>query len=124
MKSILLIEDNVDVRESAAELLNLEGFNMITTDCGENALELAEEHLPDIIICDILMPGMSGYNVCATLRQINREIPFIFMTAKSENADRQKAKDIGVENYLIKPFDGYELINCINKCLQVGNEAG
>ncbi|MGZ3835953.1 MAG: response regulator [Mucilaginibacter sp.] len=117
---ILLVEDNEDLRENIAEILFLDGFNVITADCGAEALNLAEEHLPDLIICDIMMPGMDGYTVFKTLNhnRLTYHIPFIFSTAMSENSEKKKAKALGIKNYLVKPFDETELLKCVNKALR------
>ena len=118
-KIILIIEDNELIRENMSELLLLEGFSVITADCGAAAILLAQSQQPDLIICDIVMPGMDGYEVLNILRKnkFTFKIPFLFSTAHSQNRDMQKARLLGIENYLIKPFDGNELINCIEKCL-------
>ena len=118
---ILVIEDNIDFRENVAELLSLEGFKVITADCGMKGLTIAKELLPDLIICDILMNGMNGYEVYAALNQNNRtrNIPFIFSTAMSENSEKNHAKELGVKNYLIKPFDEFELMRCVRRSLRV-----
>jgi CheY-like chemotaxis protein len=118
-RNILIIEDNEVIREGIAELLTLEGFSVITADCGPEAIMLAQGQLPDLIICDIVMPDMDGFEVLIALKQdmFTYLIPFLFSTANSENKDRQKAKALGIENYLVKPFDGHELMNCVEKCL-------
>lgn len=118
-KNILIIDDNELIRESLAELLMLEGFSVSTADCGLAAILLAQSQLPDLIMCDVVMRGMDGYEVLDTLRQsrLTDHIPFFFSTANSENIEVQKAKALGVENYLVKPFDGFELMNCVKKCL-------
>lgn len=119
-KNVLLVEDNDDIRESAAELLVLEGFEITAADSGEKALEMVKTHKPDLIICDIIMSGMDGYQFFTSLQQNEKtkNIPFIFSTAKSEKVDREKATSLGVEYYLIKPFDEDSLMNTIKKCLQ------
>ena len=117
---ILLIEDNQDIRESMAEILDLEGYEVITADCGKAGLNLAAKHIPDLIICDIVMSDLDGYSVYKALqkRSETRHIPVIFSTAKSEKSDRNKASLLGVEDYLIKPFNDIDLIKCVRKCLK------
>jgi len=116
---ILLIEDNEDIRETLAELLTLEGFVVETADCGLYGLQLAQERVPDLIICDILMPGLDGYGVLASLKQNKqtRDIPFIFSSSKAEKLDAQKGMALGAKYFFVKPFDEILLINCINNCL-------
>ena len=120
-KLILLIEDNTDLRENIAELLTIDGYKLVTANSGVKGLGIAKELLPDLIICDIMMPGLDGYEVFSELRKNSKtkNIPFIFSTSKSENADKKKAKELGVEYYLIKPFDEAELLVCIEKCLEL-----
>lgn len=117
---ILLIEDNQDIRESMAEILDLEGYEVITADCGQAGLNLAGKHIPDLIICDIVMSDLDGYSVYKALQKHSetRHIPVIFSTAKSEKSDRNKASSLGVEDYLIKPFNDIDLIKCVRKCLK------
>jgi CheY-like chemotaxis protein len=117
---ILLIEDNEDIRENFAELLMLEGFTVKTADCGQKALNLSEEQPPDLVICDIMMPGMDGYEVLTAFRQNKQtcNIPFIFSSSKAEKADAQKAKALGAAHFFVKPFDVVELMSCIKKYLQ------
>ena len=121
MKKILIIEDNDDIRECTAEILDLEGYNVTTANCGEQAITQVALSVPNLIICDIVMPGMNGYEVLGILRKNERTqfIPFIFSTAKSEPIDKQRAQNLGVNNYLIKPFDDLELMNCIRQTLSL-----
>lgn len=119
MFTILHIEDNKDISDNTAELLELEGYKVISTDNGTDGIHLAKNHHPDLIICDIIMRETDGYTVFKTLLQdINiQSIPFIFSTASSENADRERAKQIGYCEYLVKPFDGKDLIDCVTRVL-------
>ena len=116
-ESILVVEDNYEIREGTSELLALEGFQVTTADCGIDAIRQTNTHIPDLIICDIVMPGMDGFEVLIILRKDKRTemIPFIFSTAKSEPLDEKKAKNFGITSYLIKPFDGQQLLACIKK---------
>jgi len=123
-KNILIIEDDEIIRENLAELLQLEGFNVITADCGTAAISLAQSQSPDLIICDIMMPGMDGFDVLNNLRKnkLTYQIPFFFSTSHSQNQEVQKARAFGVQNYLIKPFDRHELMNCVEKCFLEYND--
>lgn len=116
-KVILLIEDNLLIRESTAELLRLDDYEVLEAASGESALEVLETLHPDLIICDIVMYSMDGYQVYEHLRQNRERIPFIFSSAKAEKQDRQKAKDLGVKHYLTKPYDEDELLQCISESL-------
>ena len=114
-KKILLIEDNDEMRENTAEILQLSQYKVITARNGKEGVALAEKELPDLIICDIIMPIMDGYSVLENLtkRTITAHIPFIFLTAKVERADFRKGMEMGADDYLTKPFDEVELINAI-----------
>lgn len=119
MKHILLIEDDVVLRENIAELLELSNYNVITASHGKSGVFMAKEHLPDIIVCDIMMPEMDGYGVLKELSKIEntRHIPFIFLSAKTEYKDVRKGMDMGADDYLTKPFHEKELKNAIESRL-------
>lgn len=119
-KNILVIEDNNETRECLVELLAMEGFGVKSAEGGAKAFAILVNHTPDLIICDINMPEVDGFEVFRRLQayENTRIIPFMFSTTKSESKDIQKAKDLGISNYLIKPFDGVELMNSINAALQ------
>ncbi|MFD2933478.1 response regulator [Spirosoma flavum] len=115
MKTILLIEDNADIRENTAEILELSGYRVLTAENGKLGVEQALTDHPDLIICDIMMPVLDGYGV---LHIVNKNpelsgIPFIFLTAKSERVDFRKGMDLGADDYLTKPFDDTELLSAV-----------
>lgn len=114
-KKILIIEDNADIRESSVEILELAGYEVLEADNGKTGVELAQQQLPDMILCDIMMPELDGYGVLYLLSK-NEEtdnIPFIFLTAKAERGDVRKGMEMGADDYLTKPFDDMELLNAI-----------
>jgi CRP-like cAMP-binding protein/CheY-like chemotaxis protein len=117
--SILIIEDNEDIRESTAEILDLAGYEVFQADNGKTGLELAFAHLPGLILCDIMMPELDGYGVLYMLSKnpATVAIPFIFLTAKAERADMRKGMEMGADDYLVKPFDDVELLNAIESRL-------
>jgi CRP-like cAMP-binding protein len=120
MKTVLLIEDNNDVRENTSEILKLAKYNVITAKNGKEGVEMAEKDKPDIIICDIMMPVLDGHGVLHMLSK-NEEtsgIPFIFLTAKAERSDMRKGMEMGADDYLTKPFDDTELLNAIESRLK------
>lgn len=119
-KNILIIEDNKDIRESTAEIIELAGFNALTAIDGKNGVELAQKHLPDLILCDIMMPELDGYGVLYLLSKHAETalIPFIFLTAKAERLDMRKGMEMGADDYLTKPFDDVELLSAIETRLQ------
>lgn len=115
-KKILVIEDNFEIREGTAEVLSLAGdYEILTAADGKIGVELAIKHKPDLILCDIMMPELDGYGVLYMLskNEITADIPFVFLTAKSERADLRKAMEMGADDYLTKPFDDIELLNAI-----------
>jgi CheY-like chemotaxis protein len=115
MKKILLIEDNKDVRENTADILSLEKFEVITAENGMVGVEKALTSLPDMIICDIMMPELDGYGVFEQLSANPKtaRIPFIFLTAKAEKTDVRKGMNLGADDYLTKPFEENELLEAI-----------
>jgi DNA-binding response OmpR family regulator len=121
---ILIIEDNEDIRESTAEILGLAGYDIITAENGKIGVELAQQQLPNLIICDIMMSELDGYGVLYLLSK-NPEtaiIPFIFLTAKAERLDMRKGMEMGADDYLTKPFDDIELLNSIESRLNKKNK--
>jgi len=94
MKKILVIEDDVNIRESLVELLEMKSFNLLSADNGTEGLKLAQEQIPDLILCDVMMPGMNGYEVVEAIRKDSRflNIPFIFLSAKAMDTDRTRQK--------------------------------
>ena len=119
MKTILLIEDDAVVRENTAELLELAKYKVLTAANGKIGVSLAKTHLPDIIICDIMMPELNGYGVLQILskEKITQQIPFIFLSAKTEHKDIRKGMNMGADDYIIKPFDESELFSAIESRL-------
>lgn len=117
--NILIIEDNDDIRESTAEILELAGYEVFKADNGKTGVELAQKHLPGLILCDIMMPELDGYGVLYLLNKNPQtaNIPFIFLTAKAERLDMRKGMEMGADDYLTKPFDDIELLNAIESRL-------
>ena len=113
MKKILVIEDNHDVRENLAEILELSDYTVYTAENGKTGVEKAMEHLPDLILCDVMMPELDGFGVLRILekKQNTANIPFIFLTAKSEKTDFRKGMNLGADDYITKPFDDVELLD-------------
>lgn len=115
MKKILLIEDNLDVRENTAEILQLSGYQVITSPDGKSGVEEAISQQPDLIICDIMMPGLDGFGVLHILNQRpeTASIPFIFLTAKSEKSDMRLGMSQGADDYITKPFEETDLLKTV-----------
>ncbi len=119
MKKILLIEDDKSVRENTAELLQLANYKVVTANNGKIGLAVAKNQLPDLIICDIMMPELNGYGVLQILYKdpITKQIPFIFLSAKTEHKDIRKGMNLGADDYITKPFDESELFSAIESRL-------
>ncbi|MDF9801381.1 DNA-binding response OmpR family regulator [Catalinimonas alkaloidigena] len=120
MHKIVLIEDNADVRETTADILELANYEVITAESGKLGIEKATEHQPDLIICDIMMPGLDGYGVLHILskKAETASIPFIFLTARAEKEDVRKGMNLGADDYLTKPFEEMELLNAVESRLR------
>lgn len=119
MKKVLLIEDDAALRENTAELLELSNYKVITAPHGRLGIALAKEQLPDIIVCDIMMPEVDGYGVLEELsiHQETSQIPFIFLSAKTEHKEIRKGMNLGADDYLTKPFEEQELFDAIESRL-------
>ena len=116
---ILVIEDNDDIRESTAEILELAGYEVEVANNGKKGVELALGCQPDLILCDIMMPELDGYGVLYLLNKnpLTAATPFIFLTARAERLDFRKGMEMGADDYLTKPFDDIELLSAIESRL-------
>ncbi len=119
MKTVLLIEDDLALRENTAELLELSNYSILTAPNGKVGIELARGKKPDIIVCDIMMPEVDGYGVLEELsgNDSTKHIPFIFLSAKTEHKEIRKGMDLGADDYLTKPFEEEDLISAIESRL-------
>lgn len=120
MDTILLIEDNSEVRENLAEILELSGYNVISAADGKEGVEAAIERTPELILCDIMMPELDGFGVLRILSKnpATAIIPFIFLTAKAEKEDFRRGMGLGADDYITKPFDDVELLDTIEMRLK------
>ncbi len=114
-QKILVIEDELSLRKDIIEMLNFEGFEVVEAENGLAGVKVAREHLPDLIICDIMMPELNGYEVLEELHKTSdtKTIPFIFLTARTDKQDRRKGMDEGADDFLTKPFNVEDLLNTI-----------
>lgn len=121
---ILVIEDQPDVRENIEELLVLSNFRVSTAAHGKEGAQLAIANPPDLILCDIMMPEMDGYEVLYILSRNPKTaaIPFIFLSAKAEKADFRKGMNLGADDYLTKPFEEIDLLSTIERRLKKHQE--
>lgn len=116
MKTILVIEDQPDMRENIATILEMENYTVLAAADGQQGLEMAREEKPDLILCDVMMPGMSGHAVIQSVRK-DRTIagtPFIFLTARGEKQDLRAGMNLGADDYLTKPVTATDLLRAIS----------
>jgi signal transduction histidine kinase len=120
MTKILIIEDNASIRENILEMLIQQGFEVFEAENGQIGLELALKHLPDLILCDVIMPELDGYGVLEKLRQNSETatIPFIFLTALSDRIDARKAMELGADDYVTKPCSLKSILKAVNAQLK------
>jgi DNA-binding NarL/FixJ family response regulator len=120
MTKILLIEDHKQMRDNLILMLEMEGFEVLWADEGRKGLELARSQAPEVILCDVMMPGLDGHGVLQSLRAHaeTAAIPFIFLTAKGEKVDQRAGMNLGADDYLIKPVHRDELLAAIAARLQ------
>ncbi|MCU7497531.1 MAG: response regulator transcription factor [Ignavibacteria bacterium] len=115
MKKILVIEDEHSVRTSIRDLLEEKSYKVFSAADGREGVALAKEILPDLVICDVMMPFMDGYEVIRELynNKATAAIPFIFLSAKAEMPDMRLGMELGADDYLVKPFRAVQLLNAI-----------
>ncbi len=120
MPTILVIEDNQEMAENIAAILQLSKYTVLTAPNGKIGVQMAQEKIPDLILCDIMMPELDGYGVLQVL--VNdpetANIPFIFLTAKTDKSDFRTGMNLGADDYITKPFDGYDLLKVIEMRLK------
>lgn len=112
MKTILVIEDQPLMRRNLVTILEMEGYEVLVADNGRTGIEVAQDELPDLILCDIMMPGVDGYGVLTSLRahKSTAMIPFIFLTARAEKSDFRTGMNLGADDYLTKPVAKADLL--------------
>jgi DNA-binding response OmpR family regulator len=115
MQTILLIENTLDGLSNLTVYLKTEGYKVLTADNGKKGIEMAEEYMPDLIICSVSLPGVDGYKVLHALRESPKasSIPFIFSTSQSERMDLSEVYKLGADNYLVKPYAPETLLDTI-----------
>ena len=116
---ILVAEDERDIRELIVFTLQMAGFNVVEVPNGEEAVKRAPEVKPDLILMDVRMPKMTGFEACKALKQQEntKDIPVIFLSAKGQEAEISTGLDLGAEEYFLKPFAPDDLIKRVNKIL-------
>ena len=120
MTTILLIEDNASMRRNIAQILDIEGYRVLSAADGLAGITMMREERPDLVLCDIMMPSMGGYEVLAQVRAdpALASLPFIFLTAKGEMPDLRLGMSLGADDYLAKPVTAEELQSVLVRWLK------
>lgn len=116
-KTILIIEDEEDIRDILSHYLKKEGFNILEAEDGEKGIEIVKKEFVDLILLDLMLPNMSGYDVCREISSIYK-IPIIMLTARNDIVDKVLGLELGADDYITKPFDIREVIARIKVCLR------
>jgi len=126
MKKILIIEDEHELSDGLAEILKFEGYTPFQSENGLSGLRLADELSPDLILCDVVMPDIDGYEVLKRLRKKNyrKPVPFIFITALTDRRNYRQGMEMGADDYLTKPFTRTELLNAISSKMEKYSDLG
>ncbi len=125
MRKILIIEDEKSLRNDIAEILRFEGYEVTTAENGLVGIRKIQEFIPDLILCDVMMPEMDGFEVLTKVRENNTTqlTPFIFVTAMAERENNRYGMNLGADDYIVKPFTRNELLNAVNTSLHKSKKA-
>ncbi|MCZ7670761.1 MAG: response regulator [Chloroflexi bacterium] len=120
MIKILIAEDDQDIRELVVLTLQFNGFDVVSVENGALAVEAAQNNQFDLILMDVRMPKMTGYEACRRLKEIDatKEVPVIFLSAKGQESEIQTGLSVGASQYILKPFAPDELISTIHRVLK------
>ena len=122
-EKILVVEDEKNILEAIKYSMNTEGFEVYGAEDGETGLEMAREILPELVILDVMLPKLDGFEVCRILRR-DMDIPVFMLTAKAEEIDRVVGLEIGADDYITKPFSMRELIARVRNALRRSSKSG
>lgn len=119
MKTVLVVDDEAVLRANLGEMLTFEGFNVIEAENGGRAVQLARAHQPDVIICDVAMPEVDGFEVLHRLKDhpATATIPVLLVTAQAEKASIQHGLALGATNYILKPFSFNDVLSKVQACV-------
>lgn len=121
MTRVLVVEDEVNLREPLVYLLQKEGYDVIEAEDGHSAIELFNSHNPDLLLLDLMLPGLSGSEVCRQIR-VSSEVPIIMLTAKDAEIDKVVGLELGADDYVTKPYSTRELLARMKAVLRRGRE--
>lgn len=116
-EKILVVEDELALRETISYNLQLQGYEVITAEDGLKAIQMAKEHQPDLMLLDIMLPEMDGFEVCRILRK-EMNLPILMLTARSNEIDRVLGLEMGADDYIVKPFSTRELLSRVKAQLR------
>lgn len=122
MKSILIIEDDISILEGLKDNLEFEGYQVISETNGKRGLQLALEKDPGLLLLDIMLPGMSGYEICRKVKKERPDLPIIMLTARGSEMDKVSGLDTGADDYITKPFSLPELLARIRAAFRRSRE--
>ena len=119
MAKILIAEDEPDIRELVAFMLRFAGYEVLAASNGEEAVQTAAREIPDLVLMDVRMPRMTGYDACRIMKANPdlRDVPVVFLSAKGQESEIQSGLEAGAEEYLLKPFSPDELTNRVRSIL-------
>ncbi|MEW6058944.1 MAG: response regulator [Actinomycetota bacterium] len=122
---ILIVDDDPVIIRLLQINFRLEGYEVDAASRGEEALRLVQEHRPDVVVLDVMMPGLDGWEVCRQLKAdpAVRHIPVIFLSARAQDEDRQRGYALGVDEYVTKPFDPAHLVEIVGRALAKTKQA-
>lgn len=115
MPLLLLIEDEVDIIEDLTNLLQIRGFDVVSAQFGERGLQMAEEHKPDIVLCDIQLPDIDGFQILSNFRLKFPQIPFVFLTGLTSEDNVNRGYKLGANGYLKKPVAVHDLFSTLGE---------
>ena len=123
-EKILVVEDEQNILEAIKYSMNAEGFEVYGAEDGERGLEIAREISPDLVILDVMLPKLDGFEMCRILRRDDMDIPVFMLTAKAEEIDRVVGLEIGADDYITKPFSMRELLARVRNALRRSSRSG
>ena len=118
MADILVVDDDASIREAVEVLLREEGYKVVPATNGQETLSLFRRKKPDLVLLDVIMPGMSGLELCRSLRHEDRSVPIIMLTARGEEEDKVLGFELGADDYIVKPFGSRELLARVRAALR------
>jgi DNA-binding response OmpR family regulator len=122
---ILIVDDDPVIVRLLQINFRLEGYEVDAASRGEEALRMVQEHRPDVVVLDVMMPGLDGWEVCRQLKANPevRHVPVIFLSARAQDEDRQRGYSLGVDEYVTKPFDPAHLVEIVDRALAKTKQA-